>query len=352
MNIERRTFLKGVAAAAASASMPGFAAKPAEVRAMLYHWGLNQWGESLPEGIKSIASGRLCNTEVKFSDDVWKILVKETVAKKMNTVVVDVGEFPVYPSHPELAVKGSRKPEWILKEVRRLKALGLEVIPKLNFSAGHDAWLGEYSRMLTTKPYYQVCRDVIRDTYEMFDKPRYLHIGYDEESFGHQRGFKCVRTDELWWHDFLFFVKAVESHGMRAWMWSDYGWRHPEFAEKCPLSVVQNNWYYDEDLDGFDLATMKKKCLSRNILELFIKLDKRGFDQIPCSSNWCSQARIKAGLGNDECMGNLVKFCRKNITPSHLKGFMMAAWTNCASKGGPLTRNLAGISQLAAALEG
>ena len=88
MNIERRTFLKGVAAAAASASVPGFAAKPAEVRAMLYHWGLNQWGESLPEGIKSIASGRLCNTEVKFSDEVWKILVKENVAKKMNKVLL------------------------------------------------------------------------------------------------------------------------------------------------------------------------------------------------------------------------------------------------------------------------
>ncbi|MBP3405553.1 MAG: twin-arginine translocation signal domain-containing protein [Kiritimatiellae bacterium] len=350
MQIERRGFLKGMAAAAACAATPTFAAKPAEIRAMLFHWGLNQWGESLPEGVKTIAGGRRCNDKVQFSDEVWKILVKESRAKKMNTLVIDLGEFPVYPSHPELAVKGSRKPEWVLGEVKRLKSLGFEVIPKLNFSAGHDAWLGEYSRMLTTKPYYQTCRDVIRDAYEMFDRPRCLHIGYDEESFGHQRGFKCVRTDELWWHDFLFFVNAVEKHGMRVWMWSDYGWRHAEFAEKCPLSVVQNNWYYDEWMEGFDLSKMSPKAKSRPLLELFEKLDKRGFDQVPCSSNWCSDARVKAKVGNDECMANLVKFCRKHVSPAKLKGFMMAPWTNCAYKGGPLTRNLQGIAQLAAAL--
>ena len=197
----------------------------------------------------------------------------------------------------------------------------------------------------------QVCRDVIRDTYEMFDKPRYLHIGYDEESFGHQRGFKCVRTDELWWHDFLFFVNTVEKLGMRAWMWSDYGWRHPEFADKCPLSVIQNNWYYDEDLDGFDLQKMSAGCLSRKILELFRKLDKRGFEQVPCSSNWCSVTRKKAGRNNDMCMGNLVDFCRKNISASNLKGFMMAAWTDCESKGESLKCNLRAIAQLKSALE-
>lgn len=350
MQIERRMFLKGAAATVAGAVMPSFAAKPSEIRAMLFHWGLNQWGESLPKGVKTVAGGRLCNDAVQFSDEVWKTLVKESHAKKMNTLVIDLGEFPVYPSHPELAVKGSRKPQWVLDEVRRLKALGFEVIPKLNFSAGHDAWLGEYSRMLTTKPYYRVCRDVIRDAYEMFDHPRYLHIGYDEESWGHQHGFKCVRTDEVWWHDFLFFVKAAEKQGMRIWMWSDYGWRHADFADKCPLSVVQNNWYYDEDLDGFDTDKMKADCLSRKILDLYRRLDKRGFDQVPCSSNWCSPKRVKAGRNNDECMGELVKFCRANVAPEHLKGFMMAPWTNCASNGGPLTRNLQGIEQLAAAL--
>ena len=336
--------------ATAGTVMPAFAARAQEIRAVLFHWGLNQWGESLPDGVKTITGGRRCNDEVKFNDILWKELVDEMLKKRMNTVIVDVGEFVRYPSHPELAVKGSRDSSWVLNEVRRLKSLGLEVIPKLNFSAGHDAWLKEYSRMLTTRQYYQVCRDVIRDTAEMFDRPRFLHIGYDEESVGHQRGFKCVRTDELWWHDFLFFVRTVEKNNMRTWMWSDYGWRHDDFADKCPIDVVQNNWYYDEWMEGFDLDKMGAKCRSRAILELFEKLDKRGFDQVPCSSNWCSEARVKAKVGNDECMSNLIKFCREHISPKRLKGFLMASWTDCYHKGRPHQLNINGISLLADAL--
>jgi hypothetical protein len=45
----------------------------------------------------------------------------------------------VYPSHPELAVKGSWSPEKMKSELARLRALGLEPIPKRNFSASHDA---------------------------------------------------------------------------------------------------------------------------------------------------------------------------------------------------------------------
>ena len=129
----------------------------------------------------------------------------------------------VYPSHPELALPGSRSPEWIC------------------------------------------C---------------FLHIGYDEEMASHQKGFQCVRTDEVWWHDLLFFVKTVEEAGMRPWMWSDYGWHHADFVEKCPKSVLQSNWYYDEKMEGFDLASMKPDAESRPYLELYAKLDRAGIDQI------------------------------------------------------------------------
>ena len=143
-------------------------------------WGLmiqlghNMWGESLPDGVKTIKDGHLCRDHVNFNEDLWNKLVERLVLRNMNLVVIDLGEFPIYPSHPELAIKGSRSPDWIRTEVRRLKKLGLEPIPKLNFSAAHDAWLGEYSRMLTTKPYYQVCRDVIKDTSDELAEAREL----------------------------------------------------------------------------------------------------------------------------------------------------------------------------------
>ncbi|MBR4259696.1 MAG: hypothetical protein IKQ17_11745, partial [Kiritimatiellae bacterium] len=166
------------------------------------------------------------------------------------------------------------------------------------------------------------------------------------------KGFQCIRTDEVWWHDFLYFVKTVEDAGMRPWMWSDYGWKHDEFVSKCPKSVVHNNWYYDEWLEGFDLSKMKPDAKSRPLVELYLKLDKAGFDQVPCASNWCSSDRRKAGVKNDECMANMVKFCRANLSPAHLKGFLMAPWAGDFDEKDFLKVNYAGIDQLATAMDG
>ena len=341
----RKKFLGGAAAFAAA---PAFAKRPEEIRSVLLHWGLNMWGASLPPDIKGpLVHGRLCNDKVMFSDKAWNLLVDDMVAKKMNMVIIDLGEFPVYPSHPELALPGSRSPDWVRGEVRRLKSLGLEPIPKLNFSTGHDSWLGEYSRMISTRTYYQVCRDVIKDAAEMFDHPRFLHIGYDEENFGGQQAFKCVRVDELWWHDFLYFVKTVEENGMRPWMWSDYGWDHADFVEKCPKSVLQSNWNYS-DLDGYDLSKFKPGSNRLKVFKLFLDLEKAGFDQVPCGSNWKSDRYKKEGPAVNNSIAGLVKFCRDNISAGHLKGFMMAPWADCTDVSNKT--NLEGIDLLAKAL--
>ena len=357
-DMTRRNFIAGAAAMGAAAAVPGAAfatgarntLKPDELRAVYIPWGHNMWGEALPDGVKTLTKGRLCNDHCKFDEAIWRKVVDRLVLRKMNMVVIDLGEFPVYPSHPELAVKGSRSPDWVRGEVRRLKALGIEAIPKLNFSTAHDAWLGEYGRMVTTKTYYRVCADVIRDAAEMFDSPRFMHIGYDEEKVRFQHGFQVVRENEVWWHDFLWFVKTVEDAGMRPWMWSDYGWNHDDFPEKCPKSVLQSNWYYDEWLDGFDLKTMKAEAKGRPILELFLKLDKAGFDQLPCSSNWLSKHRKAANASNDECMAKIVKFCRENLAPERIKGYLMAPWPKDYDNPDFLKTVSAAIDQLDAAM--
>ena len=342
MGMTRKDFLT---ASAAFAAAPAFAEKPEEIRSVLVHWGANQWGDFLPEGVKEVTGAtKKYKPAVKFDDNVWTKIVDEMVAKKMNMAVIDLGEFPVYPSHPELAIPGSRSPDWIRAEVRRMKSLGLEPIPKMNFSAAHDAWLQEYGCMLTTKRYHQVCRELIKDAAEMFDHPRFLHIGYDEEKAHFQHGFQCVRTDEVWWHDFLFFVKTVEDAGMRPWMWSDYGWDHEDFAEKCPKSVLQSNWYYDSHMKGYDIANMSRSQRSWKILNLFLTLDKAGFDQVPCGSNWKSKQRQAAGGAVNESVVGLVKFCREHLSPERLKGFMMAPWATR-----DLKRNVEGIGIFAKA---
>ena len=289
-----------------------------EMRGMFLQFGNNMWSDvpvkdwalTKKEDLAEVSSLDV----LRFDEEVWRRLTDRMVQKGFNAVVMDLGEGCIYPSHPELAVKGSWSAERLQKELARLRGIGIEPIPKLNFSTCHDTWLKEYGRMVSTPEYYRVCADVIRDVCEIFDKPRLLHLGYDEENFGNQRkyAYAVVRQGELWWHDFLFFVKTVEKLGMRPWIWSDYIWRHKdEFLSRMPKSVMQSNWYYRQ---WFDFETIPKE--RRVHLESFLTLEKAGFDQIPCGSNWAC----------DENIAGLVRFCRKNIAPERLKGFLMTTW--------------------------
>jgi hypothetical protein len=247
----------------------------------------------------------------------------------MNMVILDIGESLVYPSHPELAIKGSWSPDRLHDEVVRLRKMGLEPIPKLNFSSTHDIWLGEYSRMLSTPTYYKVCEDVVRDVAEIFGKTRFFHLGYDEEAIGEQpkRLYAAARQGSLWWHDLEWFLGVAASTGMRPWIWADSFWKHPEeFAERVPKSVMLSNWYYGRTFkeDGpFERAYEKVR------LHAYKALDKLGYDDIPCATNW-----LPNYYGTPENLVNwpmTVDYCRKNLS-SHLKGFMMAPWAFTVEK--------------------
>jgi len=348
--MNRREFILSASAFAGLSAIPSFAAAPADIRAVLLHLGIDQWGDWRAPDEAEDPSVRYTDDHISFDEVIWRETIDHAKTKGLNMVVMDIGEFLSYPSHPELGVKGSWTAERLNAEVRRLKAMGLEPIPKLNFSACHDAWLKDYHRMISTRPYYKVCADVLKDVRDVFETPRFIHLGYDEETPGHQKRytFSVVRQKELWWHDFLWFCKGVEKLGMRPWIWSDYGWHHPEFVGRCPKSVLQSNWYYNERMGGFDVAKADK--FSASVLRLFEALDKAGFEQVPCASNWVSPEMKQAGrTENADCMGELVRFCRAHVSAANLKGFLMASWTDCARRS-VLPLNLAGIDQLAAAL--
>ena len=303
------------------------------VRAVLLHLGHNMWCEWLPESIAvQLKEVEYKRPDLKLVTDelLWRKVTDHASAKGMNTVVIDIGEALVYPSHPELGVEGSWSPEKLCAELKRLRGLGLEPIPKLNFSATHDAWLKDYHRMLTLPKWYEVAKDVINDVIDIFGKPRLFHLGWDEEYVGYAKGrrYFVMRSDEMWWHDFLYTVKCVEDRGVRPWVWSDYGWKHPEYFTRCPKSVVQSNWYYDEVLGGFDLKDYRADH-HRYRLEEFYKLEESGFDQIPCGTNWVGNYRKRDGFGADDVIGKLVKLGREVISKDHRLGFMMAPWQQC-----------------------
>ena len=101
------------------------------------------------------------NNTAVFDDEVWDEVLDECVKAGVNQIVLDLGRGVKYGTHPELAKDWSWSRQRVRKEVKRLRELGIEAIPKLNFSATHDGWLMEYERMMSTPTYYKVCRDLI-----------------------------------------------------------------------------------------------------------------------------------------------------------------------------------------------
>jgi hypothetical protein len=287
--------------------------KPSHIDEMIWgyliHLGYNMWCDrEAPEwGLTHICA----KPYLQCDADVWKEVIDGLAAAKANLVVIDLGEGVRYESHPELAVKGSWSVKRLRAELKRIRDLGMEPIPKLNFSACHDIWLGPYSRCVSTPAYYKVCRDLIHEVIGIFDRPRFFHLGMDEETAGHQRHYDYVviRQHDLWWRDFYFLAEQVDRHRVRPWIWSDYIWNHPDvFLKKMPKSVLQSNWYYG--------ATFRKKD---TYVKAYLDLESHKYDQVPTGSNWSVP----------ENFPRTVTYGRMHIAPQRLKGFLMTVWRPC-----------------------
>jgi len=118
--------------------------------------------------------------------------------------------------------------------------------------------------MVSTDIYYGVCKDLIEEVSKLFDKPRFFHLGMDEETAAHQvnHNYAVVRQGDLWWNDLYLFIAEVEKNGVRPWVWSDYAWHNAElFFKKMPKSVLQSNWYYGSEFDTNKLTEPNKTYL-------------------------------------------------------------------------------------------
>ena len=325
----RREFIgkAGLASAGAFAGCAApklFARGDGRMWAVLLHLGTNMWSDVRVED--RVTKGfykwggkdgwALYSDTLRFDEKVFHEAAERMAAKGVNTLVLDLGEGLLYPSHPELAIEGTWSPKKMREELKYLRGLGLEVVPKLNFSSCHDPWLKQYERMLSTKRYYTVCSDVIRDTVDVFGGPKCLHLGYDEEDYWHQHTYNylVVRQGEGWWKDFNFFVETTEKAGVRPWIWSDYVWRHEEeFLKRMPRSVLQSNWYYGT-LDEKKFPKEKSEFdFCRTMLHANEPLERGGFDQVPTA------------MPNVNFF-DFFEYSRKVISPERFKGFMNSVW--------------------------
>ncbi|HZO91660.1 MAG TPA: hypothetical protein VFB38_25280 [Chthonomonadaceae bacterium] len=283
----------------------------------LLHLSYNMWDDHVHPNPRSPYV--MYAPYLRFDESLWNDLLQQMAQAGMNLVVLDLGDGVRYESHPEIAVQNAWTPEKLKSELAKMRQLGLEPIPKLNFSTAHDAWLAEYSRMVSTPQYYAVCRDLIQEVIALFDRPRFFHLGMDEETCAHQRDFEyvVVRQKELWWRDLYFYIAQVEKEGVRPWIWSDYVWHHPDlFYQKMPPSVVQSNWYYESRFDAVrEPGPPQPYDYSRAYLA-YLDLAEHGYDQIPTGSNWSTPANFEA----------TVAFCRQHIPAERLLGFLQTPW--------------------------
>ena len=245
---------------------------------------------------------------LRFDDGLWSELIAAMRDAGVTTVVIDLGDAVRYESHAEIAVRDAWAVDRLRRELNRLRDAGLEPIPKMNFSASLDVWLGPYARQVSTDLYYRVCSDLIGEAIDLFDRPRLFHLGMDEETADYQRlcEYVVVRQYDLWWHDFLFLADQVQGRGVRPWIWSDYVWRHSdEFFERMPKNVLQSNWWYDERLDP-EVPEVRA----------YIELAERGYEQVPTGSNYKSPANFEATIA----------FAREHLPAERVLGFLQTVW--------------------------
>lgn len=249
----------------------------------------------------------------------WDEVIASLPKYGINTLLIDLGDAVKYETHPEISAPDAWSKDFMKKKLDEIRALGIQPIPKLNFSAAHDTWLKQYNRMIATPTYYAVCADLIGEVCELFDYPPLFHLGMDEETEGFQHRFAVttIRNEQVWWHDLNFFFKECEKHGSRPWIWATFSLtKYPNtFAQNMPKSVVMTLGYYGQ-FHNDSTTTPEARAKSDQAIARYEFINSLGYDQIPMSSTWNYYRNTLQTLG----------LAKDRLDPKLVKGFIMATW--------------------------
>lgn len=270
------------------------------IRGVLLHLGQNMWGEYLAPGEMRDPKMQYTFDRLQTDETTWRNLTALMRKRGYNFAVIDVGEGVVLPSHPELAVRGSWSADRMRDEVARLREMGIEAIPKFNFSTCHDGWLKQYGRMVSTPKYYEVVRDVINDACDIFGNPAYFHLGLDEEGAMMQKNYPLIvyRQGDLWWHDFFFYLDCLQKRNARPIVFTSWcGSENLEtFDKRVPKEVINNvGWHQDVP----ELEWLKERAKvsefrahQLKVLDFFKKLGEWKRPVLVEASNWLDKSKI------------------------------------------------------------
>lgn len=287
---------------------------------------------------------RLFGDTSHFEEKAWNNIIQLIAESGANTIILDLCDGIEFGSHPEIALKDAWTRKQLREELKKLKSMGISVVPKINFSTTHADWMGEYARMVSTKTYYNVCRDLIYEAYDLFDGPQYIHLGMDEEDAKHNANTQHVvfRQGELYWHDLRFLMDCVIDKGATPWIWSCALFDHPEEYKKYigVHDAVLSPWYYNAfrkehytpiesraeyvayynegDYAKMGLKYVEEDPFLVNFRNVALPLMKEGYRYVPCASTF------------NKCPYNtmdLVEYFKDNAPDEQVLGFMTAPWT-------------------------
>ena len=283
--------------------------------AYMMKMGSNMWGrkgQKWPWDMEDIEL--MYHDEVYCDKEVWRKVTDFLPQFGFNTLLIDVGEGIQLNSHPELANPGSWTQEEVKAEIKRLKAMGITPIPKLNFSASHDAWLKDYAYMIGTETYNRVCEEVLDEVIELFDRPKFFHLGLDEERLENQESYPVTRIRAPYkrLEDATRLFDVCRKKGVRPWIWCDLEvveglGGDEEFCRTIPRDVLLSNAYYPE--------IYRQQGPSKRV-ELCIKMGDWGYEQIPTCSRWWSIWQPR----------HTMRYCKENVKPESVIGYLDAPW--------------------------
>ena len=201
---------------------------------LMVQLSMNQWQTVYPR--------------LEFDEGMWDWILEEAPRRGFNHILLEVGDGMEYHSHPEISTQGAWSHRRVHKELARCRERGLTVIPKLNFSSFHCSWLKQYSRMISSDIYYRGAAELIREVYEVFEHPAYIHLGMDEEdiNLAKNREYAICRHGELYWHDLRYLCDCVFDVGAKPAIWYDAAFVHPEeYRARFDIDeVLLCPWYY------------------------------------------------------------------------------------------------------------
>lgn len=286
--------------------------------AFLIHLSAHMWDDSTTPS-RGLYLAPDYNENNNTDLETWDTVIAALPAYGINTLVIDLGDAIQYESHPEISAPDAWSKDFFVKKLDEIRALGIQPIPKLNFSAAHDTWLHQYNRMISTPTYYKVCANLIKEVCELFGYPPLFHLGMDEESERFQKHFDMitVRTEALWWHDLGFLFRECEKHGARPWIWSAHSlmtFGDDSFKKNMPHSVLQCSGYHSK-LNNEHFPAKDAEKLSR-VMHVFEFLANERYEQTALTSTWSYYRNPQQILG----------LCKDRIDPSLVKGFISASW--------------------------